>query len=261
MKASSVVSLAGVAFGGIFGRTTFLDPKRRQPGAIVREEEDMTERTRDQLAGQILRRRVSAIIRTQDERLAADAMNAAVEGGFTIVEFTLTTPGALALIARFRENADLLVGAGTVMTPTLARDAVAAGAQFLVSPIVDADVINEAEALDVPVIPGAATPTEMEHAHRLGADFIKVFPAPAGGVSYIQAVRGPLPHLRLFPTAGVTPQNVLEYLDAGCAGAGFVRTLFDPADLADRRFGVIRDRAAGIIERVTQWQRSQPGSR
>ena len=78
----------------------------------------------------------------------------------------------------------------------------------------------------MPVIPGAATPTEMETAHRLGADLIKVFPAPAGGVGFIEAIRGPLPHLRLFPTAGVTPDNVVDYLRAGCYGAGFVRSLF-----------------------------------
>ena len=130
--------------------------------------------------------RVSAIIRTQDQTLAHDAMQSAVEGGFRLVEFTLTTPGALELVKEFSKNPELTVGAGTVMTPEQATLAVAAGARFLVSPITDAEVVAAAADLDVVCIPGAQTPTEMETAHRLGADFIKVFPAPAGGVDRLQ---------------------------------------------------------------------------
>lgn len=192
--------------------------------------------------------RVSAIIRTQDQNLAYEAMTAAVSGGFVMIEFTLTTPGALELIAQFSQQANLLVGAGTVMTTEQARLAVSAGARFLVSPITDRAIIAEASKLNVPSIPGASTPTEMETAHRLGADLIKVFPAPAGGVSFIQAIRGPLPHLKLFPTAGVTPDNFLDFLRAGCAGVGFVRSLFEPADLEQRDFEAIRKRAALIIQ-------------
>jgi len=175
---------------------------------------------RKSLAAAIAREQVSAIIRSDDQVTASEGMQAAVDGGFRMVEFTLTTPGALELIARFRENQDLLVGAGTVLTAGEAREAVAAGAQFLVSPVVDAEMIAAAVALDVPSIPGAYTPTEMHTAYRAGADFVKVFPAPAGGVEFIEFVRGPLPHLRLFPTAGVTVENFIEFLDAGCAGVG-----------------------------------------
>ncbi len=211
---------------------------------------------RKRVAEAIERERVSAIIRTNDQSLAADAMQAAVEGGFRMVEFTLTTPGALELVADFTRRSGLLVGAGTVMSPDLAREAVAAGASFLVSPICDPKVVAEAAALDVVSIPGAYTPTEMETAYRCGADFVKVFPAPAGGVGFIEAVRGPLPHLRLFPTAGVTPDNFIDFLKAGCAGVGFVRTLFDADDLAARAFERIRERAAGIIRRLAAWRKS-----
>ena len=176
----------------------------------------------------IRQRRVSAIIRTEDRQLAHDAMQAAVDGGFRMVEFTLTTPEALELIKHFSRNQELLVGAGTILTPSQAEAAVAAGARFLVSPITDPAIISATAELGVPIIPGAATPTEMETAHRHGADFVKVFPAPAGGVDFIRAIRGPLPHLQLFPTAGPTPENFIEYLEAGCAGVGFVRSLFDP---------------------------------
>lgn len=214
----------------------------------------MTATRREQARATIGRERVSAIIRADDQALAHDAMQAAVDGGFRLIEFTLTTPGALELVAEFASMPDLLVGAGTVMSPEQARLAVSAGASFLVSPIGDPAVIEEAGALDVPIIPGASTPTEMESAHRAGADFVKVFPAPAGGVDFIRAIRGPLPHLRLFPTAGPTPENFLEYLDAGCAGVGFVRTLFEPADLASSDFKAITRRATSIIERLAAWR-------
>ncbi len=200
--------------------------------------------------------RVSAIIRTNDRSLASDAMDAAVDGGFRIIEFTLTTPGALELIAEFSNRSTLIVGAGTVLTTNQACDAVSAGAKFLVSPVVDPAVIAEAARLDVPSIPGAYTPTEMENAYRSGADLVKVFPAPAGGVGFIEAIRGPLPHLRLFPTAGVTPDNFLEYLRAGCAGVGFVRSLFEPTDLASGDLSAIRDRARAITSRLADWRSS-----
>lgn len=198
--------------------------------------------------------RVSAIIRADDEGRAGDAMQAAVEGGFHVVEFTLTTPGALSLVERFSAAGTLTVGAGTVMSPGAAADAVSAGAEFLVSPIFDADVVAEAAKLDVPIIPGCYTPTEMETAHRHGADFIKVFPAPAGGVGFIHAIRGPLPHLPLFPTAGPTPENFIEYLEAGCAGVGFVRSLFDPQDMARGDLAAVRARAEKIIRRLKDWK-------
>jgi len=194
--------------------------------------------------------RASAIIRTKDKQLASDAMDAAVEGGFRLVEFTLTTPGALDLIATFSKRRDLLVGAGTVMDQSAAREAVSAGARFLVSPIADESVIREASQLGVPIIPGAATPTEMQRAYLLGADLIKVFPAPAGGVSFIEAILGPLPHLPLFPTAGVTEDNFVEFLNAGCVGVGFVRSLFDPENLQQHDFTAITRRAARIMDRL-----------
>ncbi len=209
---------------------------------------------RDKAVETITNERVSAIIRTDNQSIASEAMAAAVEGGIRVVEFTCTTPGVLELISQFSRIEGVLVGAGTVMTTEQAAEAVSAGASFLVSPITDPVIIDVAHALHVAVIPGAYTPTEMEEAHRLGADFIKVFPEPAGGAGFIRALRGPLPHHRLFPTAGPTPDSFIEYLDAGCAGVGFVRSLFLPEDLDAGRFGAIQDRASGIIQKLASWR-------
>ena len=157
---------------------------------------------REHIKSQLLKTKISAIIRTDDHKVAEQAMQAAVDGGFRVVEFTLTTPGALNLITQFRENDDLIVGAGTVMSPTIVQEAVEAGAQFLVSPVCSVDVIQEAKKLDVVTMPGTFTATEMESAHRAGADFVKLFPAPANVAEYIRFILAPLPHLKIFPTSG-----------------------------------------------------------
>lgn len=198
-------------------------------------------------------RKISAIIRTDDKKLAADAMNAAVEGGFRTVEFTLTTPGALQLISEFRKrDDDLLVGAGTVMSVDQANDAVNAGAQFIVSPVCNPEIISYAVEIDVVSIPGTYTATEMDTAHQLGADMVKLFPAPADIPGYLSAILGPMPYLKIFPTNGVDIDNMLSVLSAGTAGVGFVKTLFNPTDLERNDFTAIKKRATAIFSRLIQ---------
>ncbi len=198
-------------------------------------------------------RKISAIIRTDDKKLAADAMNAAVEGGFRIVEFTLTTPGALQLISEFRKrDDDLLVGAGTVMSVDQANDAVNAGAQFIVSPVCNPEIISYAVEIDVVSIPGTYTATEMDTAHQLGADMVKLFPAPADIPGYLSAILGPMPYLKIFPTNGVDIDNMLSVLSAGAAGVGFVKTLFNPTDMEMNDFTAIKKRATAIFSRLIQ---------
>ena len=208
--------------------------------------DSMAAAKRSERVAEMGRRRVSAIIRTKNEEEARAAMNAAVDGGFRLVEFTLTTPNALGLIREFSSKEGLMVGAGTVLTVDQADAAVEAGAEFLVSPVTDGEVIGRARSLGVPSVPGTFTPTEMVAAANLGADLVKVFPAPANLVRYVTQIRGPLPELRIFPTAGVDEDNFLEVLRAGAFGVGFVSSLFAPEDIAAERFTAIRDRAARI---------------
>ncbi len=207
-------------------------------------------RNRNETLETIGRLRVGAIIRTKDRNVAADAVRAAIAGGFRSVEFTLNTPGALDLIAEFAENRDLLVGAGTVMSAEQTRQAVEAGACYIVAPNCDAEVIAESRRLDVVSVPGTYTPTEMVTAHRLGADMVKLFPAPADIPLYVRQLVGPLPELRIYPTAGVTPDNFLDVLAAGAYGVGFVSSLFRPDDLARKDFGAVERRAADITRRA-----------
>jgi len=196
--------------------------------------------------------RCSAILRTPLADAVVPAMEAAVAGGFRIVEFTLTTPGALAAIQRFAASDDLTVGAGTVLTLHDARAARDAGAQFLVSPVMDPEILAFCRTEGLVSIPGAATPTEALAAHRAGADLVKVFPGPAQGADWVRVVRGPLPFLRLFPTSGVTLENCADYLAAGSFGVGFVNCLFEASDLAAGRFDAVRGRAAAMVEAVAR---------
>ena len=205
---------------------------------------------REHIKSQLLKTKISAIIRTDDHKVAEQAMQAAVDGGFRVVEFTLTTPGALNLITRFRKNNDLIVGAGTVMSSSLAQEAVGAGAQFLVSPVCNINVIQEAVKLDVVSIPGTFTATEMETAHCAGADFVKLFPAPVNVAEYIRFILSPQPYLKIFPTSGVNLDNMLEVLKSGAAGIGFVRPLFDLGMIRNKNYDDIRQRAEAIVERL-----------
>ena len=194
--------------------------------------------------------RASAILRTVLADAVAPAMDAAVRGGFRVVEFTLTTPGALEHIETFSAREGLVVGAGTVLSPADARAAVQAGARFLVSPVVDEAVIEEARALGVAVMPGTYTPTEMQRAWSAGAPLQKLFPAPAAGAAHVRSCLGPLPHLKIVPTNGVDGSNVREFLEAGAWAIGFVAPLFAPADLAEGRFDRIEERARQLLTAV-----------
>lgn len=191
--------------------------------------------------------RASAILRTDLPDAVAPAMDAAVRAGFRVCEFTLTVPNAFAHIAAFARRDGIVVGAGTVLTVEDARRAVEAGARFLVSPVVDEAVIEEAIRLGVAMMPGTHTPTEMLRAHRAGAPLQKLFPAPGIGPAYVRACLGPMPFLRIVPTSGVDASNAAAYFAAGAFAVGFVAPLFDPADLREGRFDRIEARGRELL--------------
>jgi Entner-Doudoroff aldolase len=195
--------------------------------------------------------RASAILRTHSEQLARHAMLAAIEGGFRIIEFTLSVPNAFALIEEFAARDGLIVGAGTVLDVEDADRAVAAGARFLVSPVVDEAVIQRAASLGVAAMPGCSTPTEMLRAYRAGAQLQKLFPEQGAGPHWVRQTLGPLPFLNIVPTAGVALENVDDYLNAGATAVGFVNTLFQPQDIAEKNWEAITRRAAQMLQAVS----------
>ena len=166
--------------------------------------------------------KVVAILRGHENLHIGAAATTLVENGIGVVEVALTTPGALPALERICSSAPshACVGAGTVLTEQAARQAVSAGASYLVTPVVLPEVIAAAARLEVPVLAGALTPTEILTAYEAGAQFVKVFPAAFGGPSYIKAVREPLPHIPLVPTGGVRIDDVSAYLAAGAVAVG-----------------------------------------
>jgi Entner-Doudoroff aldolase len=187
--------------------------------------------------------KASAILRTHDQQKAAAAMDAAIRGGFKIIEFTLTVPGAFELIQDFSNRSNVVVGAGTVLNTKEAGQAVEAGAQFLVSPVVDKAVIHSASEMGVASFPGTHTATEMMRAHHYGATFCKLFPAPHGGPDYVKAILGPLPFLKIVPTNGADQFNAGDWIKAGAFAVGFVAPLFEPRFIAESNWEAIEQRA------------------
>lgn len=182
----------------------------------------MAEALGDALLRALRRDRVVVILRAQRADGFPAVARTCAEQGLRAAEFTLTTPGALAAIAAYKADRPpgALIGAGTVITPTLARDAAAAGAEFLVTPATCLDVIAVAAGLGIPVIAGAFTPTEVLAAHQAGAAAVKVFPAFVTGPAYVRALRDPFPDIPLVPTGGVDASVAPEYLAAGAVALG-----------------------------------------
>jgi len=194
--------------------------------------------------------RAIAILRTNDHANGREALAAAVRGGFRVLEVTLPTPGAIEIIADLARDTHLMIGAGTVLTIEQARAAARAGARFLVSPVIDPEVVAEATRLGCAMIPGCATPTELWSAHRAGAPLQKLFPSPAGGPSWLRSVLGPMPFLRVIPTNGIEVENAAEWLAAGAFAVGCVRSLFPPDELAARNWDSIERRARALLAAV-----------
>jgi 2-dehydro-3-deoxyphosphogluconate aldolase / (4S)-4-hydroxy-2-oxoglutarate aldolase len=194
--------------------------------------------------------RAVAILRCNDHSIGRNALAAAVRGGFRALEVTLSTPGAVELIADLAHDTRLMIGAGTVLTVEQARAAKQAGARFLVSPVLDVEVVAEASRLGCVMIPGCATPTELWKAHRAGAPLQKLFPAPAGGPTWLRSVLAPMPFLRVIPTNGVEADNAAEWLAAGAFAVGCVRSVFQPDLLAAHAWDAIEARARTVLAAV-----------
>jgi len=167
--------------------------------------------------------KIIAIIRAQEAQSLTEAVTALREGGINCIEVTMTTPGALKLLEEVSGKVEgVLFGAGTVLDPETARLCILNGAQFLVTPSLNFPVMEMAHRYDIPIIPGALTPTEILSAWEKGADVVKVFPAGSLGPGYIKELKGPFPQIKLCPTGGVNLDNLSTFLKAGasCVGVG-----------------------------------------
>lgn len=199
-----------------------------------------------------LRREVIvACVRTDDASVARDACFAALRAGVRILEVTLTTPGALDLIATLAREKDAIPGAGTALDPEDIRRVHEAGGRFAMSPVTDEAVIAAANERGLLFTPGAATPTEILRARRAGARVVKIFPiGPLGGVAFLKAVGGPLKGIPFLPTNGVKAEEARAYRDAGSIALGFGREVFPPEALAKRDMKAVEDAARKLVQVV-----------
>ncbi|WP_435062691.1 bifunctional 4-hydroxy-2-oxoglutarate aldolase/2-dehydro-3-deoxy-phosphogluconate aldolase [Halobaculum sp. EA56] len=195
---------------------------------------------------------VVAVLRGAEPETVVDTAEALVAGGVTALEVTADTAGATDMIATLSEELgdDALVGAGTVLDSETARAAVAAGAEFVVSPSFDEGVVETCNRYGVLCAPGVMTPTEAVEAYEAGADVVKVFPAKTVGPDHVAALKGPLGHLEIMPTGGVSPDNAGDYIEAGavCVGAGSALVDRDLVDVGD--FDAITERAEAFRDAI-----------
>jgi 2-dehydro-3-deoxyphosphogluconate aldolase/(4S)-4-hydroxy-2-oxoglutarate aldolase len=202
---------------------------------------------------QLKQQKVIAVIRASEVSLTRQLALAVASGGMQLIEITWNSAGASELIAQLRvELPNCTIGTGTLLNLQQMREAIAAGAQFLFTPHVDPLMIKAAVDIGVPIIPGALSPTEMVTAWSSGASCVKVFPVEAvGGVRYIKSLRGPLGHIPLIPTGGVTLENAKEFLQAGAAAVGLSSQLFPKEFVETGNWEAIAQKSQNLLQKIS----------
>ena len=204
---------------------------------------------------------IVAVVRSNDSSQLVEVCKALVDGGVDVAEITFTVPGALEVLAAVKKKLGdkLLLGAGTVLDTETARAAILAGAEYLVSPTLNLDVIRLAKRYGKMIMPGVYTPTEALTAWEAGADILKVFPAEIVGPAFFKALKGPLPQLRLMPTGGVDLNTASSFLEAGAVCLGIGSQLIEPKAVAAGDFGRITSLARQYRQIVSQFQAKSAG--
>ncbi|MEX2176665.1 MAG: bifunctional 4-hydroxy-2-oxoglutarate aldolase/2-dehydro-3-deoxy-phosphogluconate aldolase [Pirellulaceae bacterium] len=217
--------------------------------------------TADQNLRRVLDRKIVAVIRAESPDLLVDVAEALLAGGVEVMEVTFTVPRAARVIEQVAGKLGdrILLGAGTVLDPETARIAFLAGAEFIVSPAVNLEVIEMCRRYSKLVLPGAFTPTEVLAAWQAGADIVKVFPSDLVGPKYLKLLHGPLPHIRLMPTGGVNLQTAADFLSAGACALGVGSSLVDQAALAARDLKKIEGLAREFVAVVEKYNAARPG--
>jgi 2-dehydro-3-deoxyphosphogluconate aldolase/(4S)-4-hydroxy-2-oxoglutarate aldolase len=196
------------------------------------------------------------VLRAESEEQALGIASAIAAGGVTVLEITMTVPGAIRVMSRLtKERPDILIGAGTVLDPETARMCMLEGAQFVVSPVLNLKTIEMCHRYSIPVLPGALTPTEVVTAWQAGADVIKVFPASAlGGAKYLKSLKAPLPQVEMIPTGGVSLATAKEFLEAGSFALGVGADLVDTKAMAEGKPEKITESAKKYLEIVREFR-------
>lgn len=205
----------------------------------------------------ILQTGLIAVIRISKSEHLKPIIQSLIDGGVKAIEITMTTPNALEVLHEVTNQYkhDCIFGAGTVLDTYTARSAILAGAQFVVSPVFHADVVQLCKSYSAIVVPGTYTPTEILRAWEAGADIVKVFPAPSLGPGYFKDVLAPLPQIRLLPT-GVSLDTVDQYIQAGVACISAGGTLITPKAVAEQDWNSITETAKAFLQKIQDARQS-----
>jgi 2-dehydro-3-deoxyphosphogluconate aldolase/(4S)-4-hydroxy-2-oxoglutarate aldolase len=200
----------------------------------------------------ILSTKVIAVIRMSDTEKMAKVIRAVQEGGVKAIEITMTTPDAVNVIHTIskKKSKDILLGAGSVLDPETAALVIHSGADFVVSPVTNPEMIKLCNRYGKLVAPGAFTPTEIISAWEMGADIVKIFPATSVGPKYFKDIKGPLPQVRLMPTGGVNLDNARDFIKNGACCVGIGTALLDKKAIAENNWDVLTQKAESLIKSV-----------
>ncbi|MEF3303712.1 bifunctional 4-hydroxy-2-oxoglutarate aldolase/2-dehydro-3-deoxy-phosphogluconate aldolase [Paenibacillus sp. GYB003] len=207
---------------------------------------------REQGLSEISRTRIIAIVRGVREADVERLAEALLEGGITVLEITLNTPGAPGMIRRLQDVCGdrMFIGAGTVLDTDDLQTALEAGASFIVTPNTDEDVIRRCRDAGIPIFPGAMTPSEVVRAWKAGATAVKLFPSASLGLEYIKELQGPLKHIPMVAVGGVNTENIADFIDIGCHAVGIGSYVVNLNEIAAGNFDWVRQRAAQLIANV-----------
>ena len=201
--------------------------------------------TREEIRNTILQRKVVAVVRMKNPEQLLKVVTAIMKGGVTGIELTMTIPNAIQSIetAAKEFGDEILLGVGSVISSSVAIDAINAGAKFVVSPIYKPEIVTTVISQNLVVIPGGFTPTEIQTAYEQGADFVKIFPADNLGLSFIKSIKAPLPHLKVIPTGGVTLDNAIDWINNGASAVGIGTALVDNKAIESGNFSQLTENA------------------
>jgi 2-dehydro-3-deoxyphosphogluconate aldolase/(4S)-4-hydroxy-2-oxoglutarate aldolase len=209
---------------------------------------------KSEILAELTRLGAVAVIRMSDTEKLKKVSEAIHKGGVSAFEITMTTPNALAVIESLSKSmgSEIIIGVGSVLDAQTAISAINAGAQFVVSPVFKPDIVETVKKLDIPVMPGAFTPTEIQTAYESGADIVKVFPAEIVGMSFFKSILAPMPHLKLMPTGGVTLTNAGEWLKAGACAVGVGTALLERRAIEENNFVKLTENARLLVKSIAE---------
>lgn len=211
------------------------------------------------ILNEIFKRKIIAVIRLDDNDKLINVIKAIYKGGVSVIEITMTVPGAIKMVKKITKqlDEDIILGVGSVGDPKTAERAIQSGAQFIVSPFFKKEIIKTAHKYDVAVMPGAFTPTEIQKAYEAGADVIKIFPADVVGMKFFKAILAPMPYVKLMPTGGVNLDNAGDWIRTGACAVGVGSALLDKFAINNNKFDTLTQNAQRIVSSLTNINKNE----